>query len=79
MPLLVLAIAFTFFGPTNQAPNVDQEPSTQAPSSITPSIPADTTEQTVPVSNHHPIANNQTVTTEVNKPVDIALTALIQI
>ena len=40
-----------------------------------PSTPTGDTIQTVPASNQPPIANNQSVTTVVNKPVDIALTA----
>jgi hypothetical protein len=37
-------------------------------------VPLTPTENTIQ-TNHPPIANNQSVTTEANKPVDIALTA----
>ena len=67
-------IAFTFLSPMNQPTNIDQQaPPTQSPASLTPPIPTDNTEQIV--TNQPPVANDQSVTTDVNKPVDIRLTA----
>jgi hypothetical protein len=60
----------------NQTPQ--QEPLTPSSPSLSAPVPSTPTEnkiQTVPVSNHPPVANNQSVKTEVNKPVDIELTA----
>ena len=78
--MVIAAIfAFTFLGSMNQTP--EQEPSTpllspSQPTAPVPPTPSENVIQTpVPVANHPPIANNQSVTTEANKPVDITLTA----
>jgi hypothetical protein len=74
--VIAAVLAFTFLGSMNQTPM--QEPLTPSPPSSSapvPSTPPENIIQTDPVSNHPPVANNQSVTTEVNKPVDIALTA----
>ena len=55
--------AFTIL--SNQGPNGGQEPLTQTPTPLTSSTSI----------NHPPIANNQSVTTDVNKPVDVTLIA----
>ena len=68
--LVGAVVAFSFLGSTNQSSDIQNQ---VTPS--TPSVPPTPPNGTVEVSNAIPIASNQSVTTNTDTPVNIALGA----